>query len=222
MNRRGFLKLLGGTVVAAIVAPAVPKIATPTNAPLFVPSQHLDFGVPTQRLVTAREAASANMAHLWEQRVSAYAAQRAVDGQHRTIPMLLIQDEYLPQYGGKLKAGAQVMVDRVTAERWTENRIAAPGSGAPRDLQDIAAKAAAEREIWQHDRWTRPVPQPHDDHDVLLTWEGFAASAIGTGADALRRSSRDASKALTSPYEPLRRGKNESDASAMLRRMLRA
>lgn len=50
MNRRSFLKLLGATATAAVAAP----IITPTaSAPLYIPSQRLDYGVP-RGLVTTR------------------------------------------------------------------------------------------------------------------------------------------------------------------------
>lgn len=50
MNRRSFLKLLGGTTVAAVAAPLI----TPSTAPLFIPPERLDMGVP-RRILTATE-----------------------------------------------------------------------------------------------------------------------------------------------------------------------
>lgn len=148
MKRRSFLKLLGGTAAAAVAAPLIApsmKIALPPAAPLFVPAQHLEMGVPTGRLLTAREAPAADLAALWERQAAKHEALRATYDARRTIPMLLVQSEYLIEYGGKLPAGSQVMVDRETAERWTRNGVAAPAPTALRDLQEASAQRLAER-----------------------------------------------------------------------------
>lgn len=52
LSRRGFLGLLGGAAAAAIVAPAVEQVAH-ASAPLFIPAERLDMGVPSGRLATA-------------------------------------------------------------------------------------------------------------------------------------------------------------------------
>ncbi len=131
VSRRGFLKLLGAAGAALVTAPtlveAAPKLITPVpSAPLFVPSERLDFGVPTQRLVLSSDVSKAvrETEHLRE---SSEQAERRVSEQ---VPMLLLQDNYIPEYGGKLKAGAEIMVDNETAKRWMVFNVAVPSPNA--------------------------------------------------------------------------------------------
>lgn len=134
MNRRSFLKVLGGAATALVAAP----ILTPPSAPLFIPSQNLDYGVPSGRLATASSISTQTLQQLWDRGVA-----RRADG---TVPMLLRQSEFLPWAGGKLPAGSVVMVDRETADRWIANDIAVPGPSAPYAMQTVSAKRLAERQ----------------------------------------------------------------------------
>lgn len=179
VSRRGFLKLLGAAGAAIVAAPALaeaaPKLVTPApSAPLFVPAERLDFGVPTQRLVISSDVAKAvrETEHL---RASVEQAERWVAGQ---VPMLLLQDNYLPQYGGKLKAGAEVLVDQATAKRWMAFNVAVPSPTAPVEAQQqyVERRAFVEDERGKYfgrtpDRlaqsvtiWGLPVVTGHGDY----------------------------------------------------------
>lgn len=137
LERRGFLKLLGATAATAVLAPEAPKIVTPASAaPLYVPSQRLDMGVPTQRLVLSTDIEASKRA------IRPPFADAPTTG---SIPMLLLHNEFLPKYGGKLAAGSTVLVDQETARRWVDYRVAVPGPGAPKDLQAGSARREAER-----------------------------------------------------------------------------
>lgn len=154
MDRRAFLTRLG-LGAAAVVA-----------APLFVPSERLAFGVPTQRLVL-----SANVAQALQRPQTSHGGITAY-----YIPMLLTQDNYLTEYGGRLPSGAEVMVDRATADRWVAHGVAVPGLGAPRDVQERWTRQAESRESrqdtsypttwdvpladWTEREWTRPPYGP--------------------------------------------------------------
>lgn len=143
-NRRSFLKILGGAAAAAVVAPIIAPqttLALPSTAPLFIPSKNLDMGVP-RRILTATEMPTASDPWLIPESVQ----REIIDAQMRkTIPMLLLQDNYISDYGGRLKAGHEVLVDRVTAARWVDHGVAAPGPNAPRDIQELSAKRIAEQ-----------------------------------------------------------------------------
>jgi hypothetical protein len=141
LTRRGLLKLLGGTVAAAVVAP---QIVLPTQAPLFVPSHHLEMGVP-RRIVPATELPPPATTLTWANRFLG-ADELAV-----SVPMLLLQDNFAQQWGGRLKAGFEVLVDQATAERWIEFGVAVPGARASRDLQE----RSAQRRLGKHDARVR-------------------------------------------------------------------
>jgi hypothetical protein len=159
MDRRAFLTRLGLGAAAVVAAPI---IAPASTAPLFVPSERLAFGVPTQRLVL-----SANVAQALQRPQTSHGGITAY-----YIPMLLTQDNYLPEYGGRLPSGAEVMVDRATADRWVAHGVAVPGLGAPRDVQERWTRQAESRESRQDasypttwdaplaEEWTRPPYGP--------------------------------------------------------------
>lgn len=163
MKRRSFLKILTGAAAAVVAAPAIgqgmprPALAQPAvSAPLYIPPQHLDYGVPRQ-IVTARSMSEVAPV------ADAYAEMQHPLGE---IPMLLRQAEYLPGFGGKLPAGSTVMVDRVTADRWVANHVAVPAPSAPRELQDQSAKLLAERRAWQttiQDQWASGYGEAVED-----------------------------------------------------------
>lgn len=143
ISRRSFLKLLGVGAAAAVTAPVLGAgavrpgglVLPPPQAALFIPSEHLD-AVPTQRL-----SLSTNI----EQAVR-YAQQHPEPRPIGTgsIPMLLIQSEFMLPYG-KLPAGSEVMVDDIVANRWVRNNIAVPGPSAPPELQLRSAQRRFER-----------------------------------------------------------------------------
>lgn len=142
LSRRGFLKILGGATVAAVIAPKIvlpeTTVVTPTKAPLFVPSQNLDMGVP-RRILTATELPPATTTLTWKNQFLGAGELAA------TVPMLLLQDNFIRQYGGKLRAGSEVMVDPSTADRWIQNGVAAPGPNAPQYLQLRSVQRIMER-----------------------------------------------------------------------------
>ncbi len=137
VSRRGFLKLLGAGAAAIVAAPILgemaPKIVTPTpSAPLFVPSERLDFGVPTQRLVMSADVDKAVRETAMLRADEDTASRKMAD----SVPMLLLLDNYMPKYGGKLKAGTEILADRETARRWMAFNVAVPAPSAPSDMQD--------------------------------------------------------------------------------------
>lgn len=141
IGRRSFLKILGGTAAAAVAAPIIAPqtaLALPSSAPLFVPAANLDFGVPTGRLSLSTDVAAAAKQAIRDGARQAYADVES-------ISMLLLQDNYIPWAGGKVKAGTEITVDRETADRWVKHGVAAAGMNAPRDLQMDSAKRLAER-----------------------------------------------------------------------------
>lgn len=136
MNRRSFLKILGGSAAAVVAAPLI----TPSVGPLFIPPERLDMGVPRQ-ILTATELPKAPAPDMLIDMVGMRTAP---------IPMLLVQDEFSPpgwqQYGReKVPAGTTLLVDRTTAERWVKHGVGTPGPAAPMDLQEASAKRQAER-----------------------------------------------------------------------------
>ena len=145
ISRRTFLKLLGAGAVAVAAAPlleqAVPVFAQP-SAPLFIPPQNLDMGVPRQ-ILTATELPVSG----WFEPVVQGDRAAGVDF-IEAIPMLLAQDEFRPpgwqQYGQpRVPAGTTLLVDRATAERWIAYGVGTPGPKAPVDLQEAAVRRQA-------------------------------------------------------------------------------
>lgn len=191
MNRRSFLKRIGLGVAAVAAAPALSlpsrEIVTRPSAPLFVPSERLDYGVPTQRLVLSTNIEQAIQTKQWTGGVGV--DYRAADGVYvRTdgyaIPMLLKEDNYLREYGGRLRAGAQIMVDRTTALRWTARGVAVPGPSAPRDIQERSAQREAERAQRQRETW-----------DPSWTWGDMAAGERVVPQTSAQRNARAKRKA---------------------------
>lgn len=144
VSRRGFLKFLGAgaaaVVAAPILQPAAPVLARP-SAPLFVPAANLDMGVP-HRILTATEMPLASVRVPSQSQDIRQAAYRMAG----SIPMLLLQDNFIQQYGGKLKAGAEVLVDRSTADRWIQNGVAVAGADAPSDVKLQSMQKVMERQ----------------------------------------------------------------------------
>lgn len=131
MNRRGFLKRLGGAglalVAAPLILPSVPALARPVPAaPLYIPSDRLDFGVPSE-IVRAPE-----ITHAATQKAIGQAVQRTETIRQTrmgNVPVTLRQSEFMAEWGGKFPSGSTLYVDEVTAVRWTRNRVAVPESG---------------------------------------------------------------------------------------------
>lgn len=48
----------------------------------------------------------------------------------------LVNDEYLSEHGGRLKAGTVVLVDDKTARRWLDRGIAVPASETDKTLRE--------------------------------------------------------------------------------------
>jgi hypothetical protein len=129
IDRRTFLKRIGGGLLAVAAAPLI----VPTSAPLFIPSDRLEMGVP-RRLAAAIASGAPPGASLWG------------------VPMRLNQDEFLLEWGGRLPAGSIVTVDEGTARRWIGHRIGAPTESwmrsAPPDLER-AVLARATPDPWR-------------------------------------------------------------------------
>jgi hypothetical protein len=123
MNRRSFLKRAGGVALAVVAAP------------LYIPPSNLDYGVPIRNLSLSTDIEAAVRRSF--RSVAYYTGDEP-------IPMLLMQGEYTLEFG-TLPAGSQVMVDRETAERWMDYRVAVPGPGAPDNLVARSARREAER-----------------------------------------------------------------------------
>lgn len=157
MNRRGFLKRLGlgaaAVVASPLITPAEKVLALPST-PLYVPSQRLDFGVPTQRLIMSTDIEAAKRV------VRPPLADAPADG---SIPMLLVHDEFRPpgwqQFGSpRVPAGTTLLVDRATAERWIERGVGTAGTAAPPGLQEASVKrwsarhrSEMESPVWDSD-----------------------------------------------------------------------
>jgi hypothetical protein len=137
LDRRAFLKSLGSVGLAVAAAPLI----VPTAAPLFIPSDRLEMGVP-RRLAAA------------------IASGRGPDAlSPGAVPMRLNQDEFLLEWGGRLPAGSIVMVDERTARRWITNRIGAPTESWMRTASDAEQRAVVARAV--PDPWRfRTAPQP--------------------------------------------------------------
>lgn len=190
IGRRGFLKILGSAAVAAVAAPLITPATTAASAPLFVPSQLLDYGVPTQRLVTATqmppdltrgrmemEFSQQGLATMPDARTTLSWKNTFTDaeaiGVITPIPMLLLQDEYSPpfwqQFGRqRVPAGTTLMVDRKTADRWVDRGVAVAGTSAPRDLQESSARRIAERIQRVEAESRRQYIMDNDDDDLFM------------------------------------------------------
>lgn len=131
VSRRGFLQRLGIGAIAVTVAPDIIKQAA---APLFIPSERLDFGVPKPVLVLpdAQEMTDLALAMLKEK--TAYLAEydrasRDAGALTGKIPMVMLQTTFYPSAGGRLWEGSTAYVDEKTAGRWVDYGIAAPAPG---------------------------------------------------------------------------------------------
>ena len=167
MNRRSFLKMLGGAAALAAVAPIVGVMPA---APLFIPSQRLDFGVPTQQLMTARQLPMA----------STVTVERRLFG--ADVPMLMLHDNFSFEYAingdPRIPVGATIMVDESTAERWIASGVATPGPHAPLHIQEHAARALAGR-------------RAKEDAEVVLPWYWDTGSARAKNADRRAKARRE-------------------------------
>lgn len=155
MNRRSFLKVLGLMGVATAVAPSLFQTtapAAPPSAPLYIPPQNLDMGVPRRILTATTLPATLPTTSMtwgnvfWNVEEIAYIIPIPEGVNQGEISMLLRQGEYLPGIG-KLPAGSDVMVDRTIAELRIANYIAIPEPQAPREMQERSAKALAQLRI---------------------------------------------------------------------------
>lgn len=124
-GRRAFLKTAGAALVTAVAAP------------LFIPSDRLDFGVP--RAVSTETLTSGEIQALWGRYVERFDGlqQRATQRIVGQVPMLLVQNEYMTTYGGKLAAGSRVLVDQATSDRWLAYGVAVPDRGHPQYGQPL-------------------------------------------------------------------------------------
>jgi hypothetical protein len=162
VTRRSFLKILGATAAAAAVAhPVLTTPAASAGAPLFVPAERLDFGVPRE-IATARSLDTQEVKDLWQQHVNRFdeARSRAIMGD--SVPMTLVQDEFLLEWGGRLAAGSTVMVDPVTAYRWIAGGVGVAAAGAPMELRNESVRVQGER---QRERDKRAESWPFPEHD---------------------------------------------------------
>ena len=121
MNRRSFLRVLGLGTAAVVAAPllSTPKVLVQSVAPLFIPSQNLDMGVP-HRILTATEMPTAPAV----QTLMQYSYETVQYRMAQSVPVMLLQDNYISEWGGRLKAGSTLLVDQTTADRWLSHRIA--------------------------------------------------------------------------------------------------
>ena len=162
LTRRNFLKILGGGVLATVAAPILGQgiansgiLVTPRpTAPLFIPATNLDFGVPRQ-ILTATEMPTAPPLSLIPESVQRETIEHAMS---RTVPMMLLQDNYIPTYGGRLRAGSTLLVDQETATRWAHRGVAvAPDGSTPHRVipgRDAIYSGIATPQEWR--RLTRP------------------------------------------------------------------
>jgi hypothetical protein len=119
IDRRTFLRRIGGGLLAVAAAP----VLVPTAAPLFIPSDRLEMGVP-RRLAAA---------------IASGRGPGALSP--GAVPMRLNQDEFSMEWGGRLPAGSVVTVDERTALRWIANRIGAPTESWMRSASDAEQRA---------------------------------------------------------------------------------
>jgi hypothetical protein len=104
IDRRTFLKRIGGGLLAVAAAPLI----VPTSAPLFIPSDRLEMGVPrglSEALRSVRLPAQFTFG---------------------SVPVRLTRDEFSMEWGGRLVAGSTVLIDEATARRWTAVGVAVP------------------------------------------------------------------------------------------------
>lgn len=119
-GRRTLLKVGGGALIAAVAAP------------LFIPSDRLDFGVPRQ--ISTDTLTARHIQELWHRSTERFEASRraALTVSRDTLPMLLVHDEFMFERGGRLAAGTRLLVDQATSDRWIEYGVAVPDRGHPR------------------------------------------------------------------------------------------
>lgn len=124
VGRRSFLKILGSVGAAIAAAPLI----TPPSAPLFIPSERLEFGVP-KTLVTVQSLEQGDVQALiaeTQARRNLLVDESAAARMAQTVPMLMLRDEYHQRFGGKLVAGSTVLLDQQTAQRWQAIGLAVP------------------------------------------------------------------------------------------------
>ena len=82
--------------------------------------------------------------------------------------LTLVNDQYLSEHGGRLKAGTVVLVDDLTARRWLEKGIAVPSSETDKTMREqklaemerLKAEIAALEEAEPKPAVTRPGGVP--------------------------------------------------------------
>jgi len=81
-----------------------------------------------------------------------------------TVRMTLLNDEYLAEHGGRLKAGTVVLVDQRTARRWHDKSIAVPSAETDKTVreQKLAelARIKAEIEALEQTEPVAPITRP--------------------------------------------------------------
>lgn len=127
VSRRGFLKILGAGAAAVVAAPllgqAGPALALPA-APALIKPERLEFGVPRRVLATSSGLTNDDLARMFREQMAVVDRLQAAYRMGRSIPMLMLQDNYLREYGGRIKAGSTLLVDDATADRWLRNGVA--------------------------------------------------------------------------------------------------
>jgi len=177
-GRRTFLKIGGAALLTAAVAP------------LFIPSDRLDFGVP--RAVSTETLTSGEIQALWNRSVERFDGLRQrstlrIAGQ---VPMLLVHDEFMMEHGGKLAAGSRVLVDQATSDRWLAYGVAVPDRG--------------------HPQYGQPLPERHDPDERGVTGLLSQRKEMATDGD-IRAYFADTPKIQKPPYP---------ESQEMSRRML--
>jgi hypothetical protein len=116
--------VLGGVGAAIAAAPLI----VPPSAPLYIPSERLEFGVPkTFVLVDSLERGDVQALLAERQaRRNLMVDEQAAARMAETVPMLMLRDEYNQRFGGHLNAGSTVLLDPATAQRWATVGIAVP------------------------------------------------------------------------------------------------
>lgn len=114
MDRRTFLKLMGGAAATVAAAPLLPASA----APLFIPSDRLDF-VPHAPKFYVPEPSE----------ILAFADMPAGLGDYG-LPgsrmVMTLHDNYMPNRSGRIKSGSLLLATNAEADRWIAHGIAVP------------------------------------------------------------------------------------------------
>ena len=174
LTRRSFFGRSAGVIVAAV------------GVPLFIPAERLDFGVPRAlALPTHAELAPTSIEALARD-VAAPAPLPTTD----SVPMLLVHNEFLAEYGGRLEAGSTVIVDRATAGRWLDYGVAVPAEGYA--VQPNTTRRALEAAQYRAENFgltlrAEPGSTATSLYDLIVeARQKKAAASLDAATDALR------------------------------------